>query len=143
MNDAVSTRTLLTVEECRHLLDGTRRGHLAFTRDALPAMAPVLYALDGHRVVMPASPESDHLLPARGAVVVLGVDDFDGESGWAVTVVGPARTVTDAVGVTALDALAWPVLPAADDGHCYVVLLAGVVRGWRTTGPPAPSPRSA
>jgi hypothetical protein len=140
VDDSVSIRTPLTDDECRRLLGGTRRGHLAFTRDALPALAPVRYALDGDRVVIPAAPDSDHLLPARGAVVVLGVDDFDGESGWSVTVVGPARTVTDPADVASWDALGWPG-PPSRDGHCYVVLHAGVVRGWRSLPAPAGDPR--
>jgi hypothetical protein len=140
VDDAVPIRTPLTDDECRRLLCGARRGHLAFTRDALPALAPVLYAVDGDSVVIPAGPDSDHLVPARGAVVVLGVDDFDGESGWSVTVVGPARTVTDPADVASWDGLGWPG-PPSRDGHCYVVLQAGVVRGWRSTTPPAADPR--
>lgn len=121
-------RVGLSEAECRALVGGTSRGHLGFTRDALPAIAPVRYAVDGDRVVIAARPDSDHLPPAGGAVVVLGVDDFDGEAGWAVTIVGPARTVTDPAGVAALDLL---LSPAAGRPPCYVVLRAGVVRGWR------------
>ncbi|GAB3315721.1 hypothetical protein GCM10027451_31760 [Geodermatophilus aquaeductus] len=135
---AAEHREDLTGEECRRLLGTASRGHLAFTRDALPAIAPVRYAVDADRLVIPARPDSDHLLPPRGAVVVLGVDEFDGWSGWSVTVTGHARTVTDPAGVATWDALGWPGLPDADDGHCYVVLRAGVVRGWRTPAAPAP-----
>jgi nitroimidazol reductase NimA-like FMN-containing flavoprotein (pyridoxamine 5'-phosphate oxidase superfamily) len=110
----------LTDEECRRLLGATSRGHLAFTRDALPAIAPVRYAVDGDRLVIPARPDSDHLAPAGGAVVVLGIDDAEGDAAWAVTVVGPARTV-------------------ADQDVRYVVLTIGVLRGWRTLPVPPPA----
>ncbi|NEM06266.1 pyridoxamine 5'-phosphate oxidase family protein [Geodermatophilus normandii] len=141
MTGVHTSREELTDDECRRLLGTTSRGHLAFTREAMPAIAPVHYAVDGERLVIPARPDSEHLLPPRGAVVVLGIDEFDGESGWSVTVVGPARTVTDPAGVATWDALGWPGAPAAGDGHCYVVLQAGVLRGWRTLRASATAPR--
>ena len=140
MDGVTTSRVDLTAEECRRLLAGTRRGHLAFTRDALPAMAPVRYALDGDRVVIPAGSDSEHRLPGRGAVVALGVDDLDAEddSGWAVTVVGPARSVTDAAGLAACSALGWPRAPSGE-GRCYLVLQTTVIRGWRSVAaPPVP-----
>ncbi|MGY1735003.1 pyridoxamine 5'-phosphate oxidase family protein [Geodermatophilus sp. SYSU D00684] len=136
-------RTVLTDEECRRLLGTTSRGHLGFTRDALPAVSPVRFALDRDRVVIAAREDSDHLPPAGGAVVALGVDDPDERDGWAVTVVGPARTVTDPGALLTLDALAWPVPPTPGDGHCYVVLQVGVLRGWRTTARATAPRRSA
>jgi len=143
VTDLGTVREDLTDGDCRRLLGSASRGHLAFTRDALPAIAPVHYAVAGERLVIPARPDSDHLLPPRGAVVVLGIDGCDGRSGWSVTVVGLARTVTDPADVAAWDTLGWTGPPAAADGHCYVVLHPGVVRGWRTvpayaSGPSCP-----
>ncbi|MGY1833091.1 pyridoxamine 5'-phosphate oxidase family protein [Geodermatophilus sp. SYSU D01180] len=140
MNDVQATRTALTDEECLRLLGSTSRGHLGFSRDALPAISPVRFALDGDRVVIAARHDSDHLPPSRGAVVVLGVDDQDD---WAVTVVGPARAVTDPRAVVGLDALAWPAPPSRGDGHCYVVLQVGVLHGWRVAVRDSSSRRSA
>ncbi|MGX5654787.1 pyridoxamine 5'-phosphate oxidase family protein [Geodermatophilus nigrescens] len=128
-------RRELGEEECRALLAGTSRGHLAFTRSAMPAISPVRFVLDGGRVVIPTRPDSDHVPPAGGAVVVLGVDGTDGPDGqpdWAVTVVGPVRTVHGAADLAACDALGWPVAPVPGDGHGYVVLTVGMVSGWRT-----------
>ncbi|MGY1699825.1 pyridoxamine 5'-phosphate oxidase family protein [Geodermatophilus sp. SYSU D00766] len=131
----------LSDDECRRLVAGARVGHLAFTRDALPAVAPVRYLVDGDRVALPVRPGDDHLLPRRGGVVVLCVDQFDGEHGWAVSVVGPARTVTDPAAVGAWDAAGELPDPVPGDGHGYVVLEATVVRGWRTLPVAAPTGR--
>ncbi|GAB3309880.1 hypothetical protein GCM10027451_20050 [Geodermatophilus aquaeductus] len=141
MTEAGTTRRHLSEEECRALLGSTSRGHLAFTRDALPAISPVHYALDGDRVVIPARPDSDHLPPAGGAVVVLGADGCSGDDEWAVTIVGPARTVADVASVGALQALDWTGRSITADGRRFVVLTIGVLRGWRTTRVPGPSSR--
>ena len=135
-------RQELSDDECRRLIAETGVGHLAYTRDALPAIAPVRFAVDGDRVAVPVSPGDEHLLPGRGAVVVLGVDDADGVQGWAVSVVGPARTVTDPAAVAGWDAAGWPRDPVLGDGHAYVVLHAVLVRGWRTVVTPVPAGRS-
>ncbi|MGY1669788.1 pyridoxamine 5'-phosphate oxidase family protein [Geodermatophilus sp. SYSU D00710] len=136
-----SHRQHLSDDECRRLVAGARVGHLAFTKDALPAVVPVRYVVDGDRLAVPARPGDDHLLPHRGGVVVLCVDQFDGEHGWAVSVVGPARTVTDPAAVGAWDAVGWPGDPVPGDGRGYVVLQATVVRGWRTLPVAAPATR--
>ncbi|SNS11049.1 Pyridoxamine 5'-phosphate oxidase [Geodermatophilus saharensis] len=134
-----SHRRDLSDEECRRLVAGARVGHLAFTRDALPAVVPVRYVVDGDRLAVPAHPGDDHLLPHRGGVVVLCVDQFDGDHGWAVSVVGPARTVTDPASVEAWDAAGWPRDPVPGDGHGYVVLQATILRGWRVLPVAAPA----
>lgn len=134
-------RQELSDDECRRLVAAADVGHLAFTRDALPALAPVRFAVDGDRVAVPVHPGDEHLVLGRGAVVVLGVDQFDGEHGWAVSVVGPARSVTDPAAVGVWDAAGWTVDPVPGDGHGYVVLHATVVRGWRTPTAPLPLDR--
>jgi hypothetical protein len=136
-----SHRQDLSPDECRRLVAGAHLGHLAFTRDALPAVVPVRYLVDGDRVAVPVRPGDDHLLPRRGGVVVLCVDRFDGAHGWAVSVVGAARTVTDPAAVGAWDAAWDPRDPVPGDGHGYVVLQATVVRGWRTLPAGAPADR--
>ncbi len=128
----------LSDEECRRLVARARAGHLAFTRDALPAIAPVRFAVDGDRIAVVVRPGDEHRVPGQGAVVVLGVDEFDGRQGWAVSVVGPARTVTDPAAVRTWDATSRLAGPVPEDRHGYVVLHATVVRGWRTVTAPLP-----
>jgi nitroimidazol reductase NimA-like FMN-containing flavoprotein (pyridoxamine 5'-phosphate oxidase superfamily) len=118
--------------ECRVLLLGSRLGRLAFTRNALPAIHPVPYCLHGSEVVIPAPAGSPYLPRARGAVVALGVDAYDGDTGtgWSVTVVGPSRAVDDPAETAVLDALPWSH-PRPGGGR-YVALGIGLLSGWRT-----------
>jgi uncharacterized protein len=120
--------------ECRVLLLGSRLGRLAFTRNALPAIQPVPYCLHGGEVVIPAPAGSPYLPRARGAVLALGVDAYDADTGtgWSVTVVGPSRAVDDPVETTVLDALPWPRPRPTVGGGRYVALGIGLLSGWRT-----------
>ncbi len=123
--------------ECRVLLLRSRLGRLAFTRNALPAIQPVPYCLHSGEVVIPAPAGSPYLPRARGAVVALGVDAYDGDTGtgWSVTVVGPSRAVDDPTETAVLDALPWSRPRSTGDGR-YVALEIGLLSGWRT-GPRA------
>jgi nitroimidazol reductase NimA-like FMN-containing flavoprotein (pyridoxamine 5'-phosphate oxidase superfamily) len=120
--------------ECRVLLLGSRLGRLAFTRNALPAIQPVPYRLHGGEVVIPAPAGSPYLPGARGAVVALGVDAYDGDTGtgWSVTVVGQSRAVDDPAEAAVLDALPWSRPRSTGGGGRYVALGIGVLSGWRT-----------
>ncbi len=129
----------LSDEECRRLVARAGAGHLAFTRDALPAIAPVRFTVDGDRIAVVVRPGDEPRLPGHGAIVVLGVDEFDGRQGWAVSVVGPARTVTDPAAVRLWDTTSALTRPVPGDRSGYVVLHATVVRGWRTVTPPVPA----
>lgn len=113
-------RQELDVTECMRLLATATLGRLGYTQAALPAVQPVSYAVADGAVVMPAVPGSAAVAAVRGAIVVLTVDSFgaDPADGWAVTVVGPARVV---------------------DG--CVLLLPGLVTGWRRTPPDDPRGR--
>jgi uncharacterized protein len=119
--------------ECRVLLLGSRLGRLAFTRNALPAIQPVPYCLHGGEVVIPAPAGSPFLPRARGAVVALGVDAYDADTGtgWSVTVVGPSRAVDDPAETAVLDALPWSHPRPTGGGGRYVALGIGLLSGWR------------
>ena len=82
--------------ECLRLLAGGAVGRVVHTRDALPAVHPVAYLLDGEEVVFRTGPTS--ALPgAAGQVVGFEVDAFDTASraGWSVLGVGVAYAVVD------------------------------------------------
>jgi hypothetical protein len=133
----------LDAVECRALLIGGRLGRLVFTRNALPAIQPVPYCLHGGEVVIPAPAGSPYLPRARGTVIALGVDAYDGDTGtgWSVTVVGPLRSVDDATETAVLDALPWSRPRSTGDGR-YVALEIGLLSGWRIE-PRRPDPTHA
>ncbi|MGY1823529.1 pyridoxamine 5'-phosphate oxidase family protein [Geodermatophilus sp. SYSU D00079] len=130
--------------ECRSLLTTVRIGRLGYTRDALPAIAPVPFCVHRDQVVIP-SRSCSHLVPGvSGTVVAFQVDALDPDTctGWTVTVVGPSRSVTDPAEIAALDRLPWPRREVWPD-RCYISVAIGLVAGWRA-GPrpdvPVPAP---
>ena len=123
---------VLDDEECRRLLSGPVIGRLAYTEGALPAIQPVHFALRGGRILIPTRVGSKVAAASRGAVVAFEVDDFDpcSETGWNVTVVGPAHVLSDSAEVAELEALgirAW----APADVPCFITVELVLVRGRR------------
>lgn len=127
-------RTALTVDSCRALVAGSRRGRLVTTVGALPAAEPVPYVADGWQVVV----RTVH--PARtGEVLCLLVDQVDDSTGagWSVLVTGTARLIADD------DRMVEHLASRAADDWLYgpgrlVVLADPLIRG--TARSPAPAP---
>jgi hypothetical protein len=87
---------VLSRDECLRLLGSVPVGRIVFTDRALPAVAPVVFAVDGTSLVMRIS-EGSAVLAARDAIVAFEVDQLTGDmhAGWCVTVVGHAAEVND------------------------------------------------
>jgi hypothetical protein len=121
--------------ECRHLLATATVGRISFTDGALPAIAPVRFALNEGQVLIPTSDGSAMVGAVRGAVVAFGVDSFDPVTGtgWSVTVVGPSRVLRDPL---RLGSLAGAGLPEGwtGPGRILIAVQVGLLRGWRTDG---------
>ncbi|MFI9152469.1 pyridoxamine 5'-phosphate oxidase family protein [Streptomyces sp. NPDC053367] len=86
-------------EECLRLLARVPVGRVVFTRQALPAILPVNFCLDGDGAVILRTSAASALVRAiDGAVVAFEADDVDAarHSGWSVIVTGGAAVVTDA-----------------------------------------------
>ncbi|KAB2352245.1 pyridoxamine 5'-phosphate oxidase family protein [Actinomadura rudentiformis] len=83
--------------ECLALMQTIPIGRVVFTEQALPAVQPVNFVLDGDSVVIRTAPGSKLAAATRGAVVAFETDDFDttAGTGWSVTAVGQARAVRD------------------------------------------------
>ena len=122
----------IPAEECWRLLGTAQVGRLALSVDALPAVFPVRYAVDGREVTMCLGELQVPERSAHEAVVALEVDDFGAadHAGWFVHAVGRA--------------LLAPRSRRADGGNggpawLVVRLLPTVVRGRRVRlhAPPA------
>ena len=130
-------REALPDEECRRLLARGSVGRLAYTHGALPVLLPVSYRVHDGNVVVAVRRRDEVVDAVRGSVVAFGIDSWDERrTGWAVTVVGPARLVTAAEQVRALDGLH---APHSSPDHCYLLVRTALVRGWRLVVPPAPA----
>jgi nitroimidazol reductase NimA-like FMN-containing flavoprotein (pyridoxamine 5'-phosphate oxidase superfamily) len=85
-------------QECLRLLAEVPVGRVVYTRQALPAVLPVNFALDGDAsVLLCTSATSDLVRAIDGVVVAFEGDEFDPatRSGWSVVVTGRAAVVTD------------------------------------------------
>ncbi|MCS0604223.1 pyridoxamine 5'-phosphate oxidase family protein [Streptomyces sp. LP11] len=85
-------------DECLRLLVSVPVGRIVHTRQALPAVLPVNFCLDGDgSVLLRASAASELARAVDGAVVAFEVDEVDAvrNAGWSVVVTGRAAVVTE------------------------------------------------
>jgi uncharacterized protein len=85
-------------QECLRRLAKVPVGRIVHTRQALPAVLPVNFCLDGDGAVLLCTSAASELVRAvDGAVVAFEVDEVDpvAHSGWSVVVTGSAGVVTD------------------------------------------------
>ncbi|MFI5675531.1 pyridoxamine 5'-phosphate oxidase family protein [Streptomyces cellulosae] len=87
-------------QDCLRLLAKVPVGRIVHTRQALPAVLPVTFCLDGDdAVVLCTSATSELVRAVDGTVVAFEADEVNAaaHSGWSVVVTGPATVVTDPV----------------------------------------------
>lgn len=103
----VTDLEVLDPEECRRLLAQALLGRVVFTEQALPAAQPVNFVVYGDTVVIRTQEGSRLANAAENAIMAFEVDDIDveKESGWNVTVVGPANVVHDPAELATLSEL--------------------------------------
>lgn len=127
----------LAVAECLRLLTTAAVGRIVYTRNALPAVEPVQFTLDGGRIF--AAVGSDSTVPAavHQSVVAFQADRFDGgHDRWAVTVVGDLLAVSDPAEIVRLHALgltSW----TPSGGDQFLHISPGLVTGQRWLSLPA------
>ena len=97
MNPNGSTLEELPRAECLRLLATVPVGRIVYTRQAMPAVEPVNFALDGGGIVIRTDPGGKLAAAISRTVVAFEADDLDPatRSGWSVTVVGRSQEVTD------------------------------------------------
>ncbi|MEU6753517.1 pyridoxamine 5'-phosphate oxidase family protein [Spirillospora sp. NPDC046719] len=126
---------ILGPDECRDLLRHAEVGRIVFTHNALPAIQPVNYVLDGEDVVFRTSRTSRLATAASGAIVAFEIDAFDvgARTGWSVVAIGPARRVSAPGEIAALERLdlrAW----APGERDQFVRLRPEMLSGRRIPG---------
>ena len=79
-------------------------GRIIYTRQALPAVELVNFALDSGDIIVRTDRSGKLAAATRGAIVAFEADVVDTEqrSGWSVTAIGPSRAVTDAADIARL-----------------------------------------
>ena len=129
----------LSRDECLRLMGSVPVGRIVYTRQALPAVELVSFALDGGDIVIAAVAGGRLAAATRGAVVAFEADSVDvaGRAGWSVTVVGHATAVTDDEEIGRLEQL--PLTPWAPGKRDHFVRISSsIVNGRRIeAGQPA------
>ena len=140
MNDAATGITpdgleRLPAGECLRLLATVPVGRIVYTRQALPAVELVNFALDGGDIVIRTDPGGTLAAALQHTVVAFEADDFDSarRHGWSVTVVGQSREVTDPADIARLATIGlqpWVV----GEKEYFIRITPGIVNGRRLAG---------
>ncbi|MFE3636159.1 pyridoxamine 5'-phosphate oxidase family protein [Streptomyces sp. NPDC059168] len=92
-------------QECLRRLAKVPVGRIVYTHQALPAVLPVNFGVDGAGAVLLRTSAASELVRAiDGAVVAFEADEIDAarHAGWSVVVTGTATVVTDPAGIQRL-----------------------------------------
>ncbi len=93
----------LAAPECMRLLRTAPVGRIVYTRNALPAVEPVRFTLDGGHIFAAVGPASALPATVDQSVVAFQADHVDdGHGGWTVTVVGDVQAVSDPAAIRKL-----------------------------------------
>ena len=119
--------------ECLRLLGTMPIGRIVYTRQALPAVEVVNFALVDGEIAFRTSAEGKLAAAIRGAVVAFEADNVDLGShvGWSVTVVGQARVVT---GPQADRIMRTALTPWAPGPHAHFICITPTMVNGRWLG---------
>jgi uncharacterized protein len=97
----------LTRDECLRLLGSVPVGRVIYTRQAMPAVELVNFALDGEDIIIRTGAGGKLGAAVYGSVVAFEADslDYARHAGWSVTVVGLCQAVTNAGEIERLQAI--------------------------------------
>jgi uncharacterized protein len=97
MESDVPTLKQLTRDDCLRLMASVPVGRIIYSRQALPAVELVNFAIDNGDIIIRTDRSGKLAVAARGAVVAFEADSLDTEHhvGWSVTVIGKSQEVTD------------------------------------------------
>jgi uncharacterized protein len=130
--------------ECMRLMGSVPVGRIVYTRQALPAVELVNFALVEGDIVIRTHAEGKLAAATRGAVVAFEADSVDlaGHAGWSVTVVGQARAVTDAEEIHSLERVALNPWLSEERDH-FIRISPAIMNGRRVGGQPQAGGTSA
>jgi nitroimidazol reductase NimA-like FMN-containing flavoprotein (pyridoxamine 5'-phosphate oxidase superfamily) len=122
----------LSGSECLRLMASVPVGRIIYTRQALPAVELVNFAVDGGDIVIRTSPRGKLATAARDAVVAFETDHLDSahQSGWSVTAIGRSREVTDPLDISRLRQIRLDSWASGDREH-FIRITPGILNGRR------------
>ena len=130
-SDGLALRQL-TRDECLRLMASVPVGRIIYTRQALPAVELVNFAIDNGDIIIRTDYSGKLAAAIREAVVAFEADSLDTARrvGWSVTVVGQSQEVTDPDETDWLDQIglrSW----APGDRHHFIRIRPGILNGRR------------
>jgi uncharacterized protein len=122
----------LSKNECLQLMASVPIGRIIFTRQALPAVELVNFALDDGDIVIRTDPSGKLAAATREAVVAFEADCVDAasHSGWSVTVIGQSREVTDPEDQDRLQRIGLSSWAPGERSH-FIRISPGILNGRR------------
>jgi uncharacterized protein len=97
----------LSRDDCLGLMASVSMGRIIYTRQALPAVELVNFALDHGDIVIKTDGDGKLAAATRHTVVAFEADCLDAQqAGWSVTAIGPSREVTDPEDIARLQKIA-------------------------------------
>jgi len=124
----------LSRDECMRLMGSVPVGRIVYTRQALPAVELVNFALDDGDIIIRTDSGGKLAAATRGAVVAFEADSVDavGHAGWSVTVIGHARAVTDSEEIRHLEQI--PLTPWAPGKRDHFIRISSAIVNGRRIG---------
>ena len=119
-------------DECMRLMASVPVGRIVYTRQALPAVELVNFALHDGDIIIKTTAGEKLAAATREAVVAFEADSVDvaQQAGWSVTVVGQARAVTVAAEFRDMEQV--PLTPwAPGKRDHYIRITPAIVQGRR------------
>jgi hypothetical protein len=109
----------LTRDECLRLMASVLVGRVIYTRQALPAVELVNFALDDGDIIIKTDHSGKLAAAIRGAVVAFEADSVDParRAGWSVTAIGHSHEVSDPDVIARLEQLDLSSWPPGDRTH--------------------------
>lgn len=120
---------ILDRDQCLALLARGRRGRVAISVGALPAILPVEFGLVGEEVVLCLGVGSTLDKATRDVVVAFEADGSFPDGEWSVTLVGVTRELTDPFELQRAEALTLPTW--SNNGHRFVAISTDHISGRR------------
>ncbi len=119
-------------DECLHLMTSVPVGRIIYTRQALPAVELVNFAIDNGDIIIRTDQSGKLAAATRGAVVAFEADsvDTDCHVGWSVTVVGQSQEVTDPDEIRRLEQIGLYSWAPGDRQH-FIRISPGILNGRR------------
>jgi len=133
-----SALTQLTRDQCLHLMTSVPVGRIIYTRQALPAVELVNFAVYNGDIIVRTDLGGKLAAAIRGAVVAFEADHLDTERrvGWSVTAIGQSQEVTDPEEIGRLRRIGLSSWAPGDREH-FIRISPGILNGRRLTAHPS------